>query len=182
MAARELPSVARLHEVLRYESEAGKLFWRERPDAEFRLPQYAATWNTKNAGNEAGAVHDGGYRRVCINGQMLLAHRVVWAVENGAWPVLELDHIDQNPDNNWIGNLREVSHLSNLMNVSMRRDNISGCTGVTQKSSGRWRANIQANKQWRYLGTFDSFEEAVQAREQAAEKFGFSPNHGRARA
>ena len=182
MTIKELPSVVRLREVLRYEPETGKLIWLPRAEEEFSLPQYAVAWNTRFAGIEAGYLTNKGHRIVGVDRGLFFAHRIIWAMVHGAAPVLEIDHIDQNPDNNRVNNLREVSHLTNLMNVSMRRDNVSGCMGVTQKASGRWRANIQADKKWRYLGTFDSFEEAVQARKQAAEKFGFSANHGRAKA
>jgi len=182
MPIKDMPSVARLQEVLRYEPETGKLFWLVRAQAEFSLPQYADAWNTRFAGKQAGYVNATGRRIVSIDRKLYLAHRIIWLMVHGTAPALEIDHADQNPDNNRIGNLREVTHLTNLMNVSMRRDNVSGCMGVTQKASGRWRANIQADRKWRYLGTFDSFEEAAQAREQAAKQFGFSPNHGRTRA
>jgi hypothetical protein len=43
-------------------------------------------------------------------------HRVVWFLCKGTWPVHEIDHIDQNPANNRIENLRDVPHVVNCNN------------------------------------------------------------------
>lgn len=180
-AATELPSVARLREVLRYEPETGKLFWRERPESAFTAPRYARSWNSKHAGKEAGKADVRGYRCICVWYWYDYAHRIAWAMTYGEWPTLDIDHIDQDPSNNRAANLREVAHQVNSMNVSMHRDNTSGCTGVVPVPSGRWQASVYCRGKRTYLGTFDSFDAAVAARRQAQDALGFSPTHGRAR-
>lgn len=182
MATKEPPSPERLRELLRYEEATGKLFWRVRAESEFRLPRHAKAWNSKNAGKEAGKADVRGYRYICVWRQYFYAHRIVWAMTRGEWPTLGIDHIDQDKTNNRANNLREVSQQINLMNGTMHRDNTSGFTGVFQKESGNWAAEICLRRQRTYLGTFDSFEAAVEARKQAQDRLGFSSTHGRARA
>ena len=52
----------------------------------------------------------------------------------------------------------------------MRTDNKSGHKGVFRKKSGRYSASIGFKKKVFYLGTFDTCEEAIEAREKAEEK------------
>lgn len=73
----------------------------------------------------------------------------------------EWDHINRNPLDNRRANLRIVTHQKNMMNQKIRRDNTSGTPGVG------WS---KCNKKWmtrhgkRYIGIFDSIEEAIAAR------------------
>ncbi len=110
-----------------------------------------------------------------------MAHRAIWAMVHGIWPAIALDHVDQDRLNNRASNLREAGYALNALNRSMMSRNTSGCTGVEQRPSGSWYAVIRLRKQRVYLGTFYSFEEAVIARQNAQDRLGFSPNHGRAR-
>lgn len=50
----------------------------------------------------------------------LLAHRVAWRLTYGYWPS-EIDHIDGNPSNNKLSNLKEKTHQENLMNSKFHR-------------------------------------------------------------
>ena len=60
-------------------------------------------------------------------------------------------------------------------NTKIRKTNKSGRTGVSQLNSGRWTASICYKYKVYYLGSFDSYEEAVDAREKAeVEYFGFT--------
>ena len=43
-------------------------------------------------------------------------HRAVWAWHNGHFPTMQLDHIDLDPTNNKIDNLREVTQSENMRN------------------------------------------------------------------
>lgn len=59
-------------------------------------------------------------------------HRVVWELFNGEIPEnMEIDHIDGNPLNNKIDNLRVVSRKINSRNSKMNSRNISGIAGVS---------------------------------------------------
>ena len=50
----------------------------------------------------------------------LTYHRGIWALCNGRWPKLVIDHIDGNRDNNRIENLRECTLSENAKNVLHR--------------------------------------------------------------
>lgn len=45
----------------------------------------------------------------------------------------------------------------------VRSDNKSGCPGVYQTPSGRWKAEVRCQGRRYRLGTFDDFEEAARA-------------------
>lgn len=74
-----------------------------------------------------------------------------------------VDHIDRNKLNNRKSNLRICRQGDNAKNAGMRIDNTSGFTGVRERS-GKWYAEIRANGKSHYLGSFDNFNDAVQAR------------------
>ena len=59
------------------------------------------------------------YMEFHVNGQryQLRLHRAVWAWHNGHFPTMQLDHIDLDPTNNRIGNLREVMQSENMRNM-----------------------------------------------------------------
>ena len=176
MADKVLPSPSVLRQLLRYDAETGKLFWRHRGGEWFDCPGKAARWNGRRAGQEAFvAVHRQGYKQGQLFGHSVRAHRVVWAVVHGYWPSV-IDHIDGNVDNNRIENLRQVTHAENCRNARVRKDNTSGTPGV------RWH---KANRKWvamignRYLGIFDDFADAQRARASALQEAGYHANHGR---
>lgn len=84
----------------------------------------------------------------------------------------QTDHIDGNPLNNTMDNLREVTHQQNIFNSKVREDNTSGVTGVSWfKQRRKWRARIAIDGKEKHLGLFTSKEEAVEAREKAEIKY-----------
>jgi hypothetical protein len=122
---------------------------------------------TRN-GKVAGTIRSDGYRKICIDGQQFYAHRVAWLYVHGVLPTY-IDHIDRDPSNNKIANLRVVSRSENQHNRVKSRNNTSGYKGVTYfKRTGRWRAQIWAGNVNRYIGYFDTAEEASAAYQNAA--------------
>lgn len=80
-----------------------------------------------------------GYR-VRINKKSYAIHRIIYEMHNGKIPEnMVIDHIDRNPLNNAIDNLRIVSRAINNRNQSMHKNNKSGKTGVQITSDGRFR-------------------------------------------
>lgn len=63
--------------------------------------------------------------------------------------------------NNRKSNLRIVSHSDNLRNQHNNRK------GIKQVGSGRFQVLLTYNYQGIYLGTYDTYEEALAARLQA---------------
>ena len=60
------------------------------------------------------------------------AHRVIWEMLNGPIPSgLVIDHIDGNPFNNLISNLRVVTQAVNTRNKKLYSTNTTGIAGVS---------------------------------------------------
>ena len=77
---------------------------------------------------------------------------------------LLIDHIDNNPLNNRIENLRLCNLSENARNANKRVDNSSGYKGVSwHKQSSKWVAQITVNGKRKHLGFFKDKEEAHEA-------------------
>jgi len=91
-----------------------------------------------------------------------------WAIENGYNKGLTIDRIDNDkgysPDN-----CRCVSYAVQATNTSLRKDNTTGYKGVSidKKNGNRIRANIQIKGKVKFLGYYDTFEEASEVYELA---------------
>lgn len=162
----------------------GLLIWRERPIDHFSSDRQSRSWNKQFSGKIAGAVTKKGYVLIglTIDGveRKFKAHRVVWAWHKGQWPEGEIDHEDHRTWNNRIENLCDTSHRANGQNQPMKGSNSSGATGVTwHKKASRWMAQITVEGKNKYLGLFDSVEDASAAHQAAAAASGFHVNHGK---
>jgi len=124
------------------------------------------TWNISfpnktKSGQKAGCLMSKGYWRIKIDRKEYLAHRLAWLYVYGRWPAEEIDHIDGNKLNNKISNLRECSHQQNAYNFKTYRNNTSGFPGVTRiPKTNKWRAQIRVGAKTKYLGTFDTAQDA----------------------
>ena len=94
----------------------------------------------------------------------------------GKFPLLRIDHINQNKIDNRIQNLREVSHAENLQNRGATRKNTTGAKGVSfDKRKEKFYARITAFNKKYYLGRFDKLEDAKNAYRIAALKLHIQP-------
>lgn len=83
----------------------------------------------------------------------------------------QIDHINHKKYDNRKSNLREVDNTQNQWNKKGNRDiKNQKYIGVTKRGE-KFRAIINCNKHRYYLGTFKTFEEAVNARIKAEEKY-----------
>jgi hypothetical protein len=173
----ELP-VELLRSLLRYDSETGFLFWKERPVSMFKDHggRYTAEWcaknfNNKHAGNRAlTAVNQSGYLTGGILGRVHSAHRVAWALHHGSWPLdgEDMDHINRVKQDNRAKNLRLATKTQNGHNRILHREK-SPYIGVTwYKPTGKWVAKVTKDKKCHYLGTFTDVELAARARDRKA--------------
>ena len=103
-----------------------------------------------------------------------LAHRLMWLYVYGAFPILNIDHIDRNRSNNCPINLRVATPKQNGENRSLKSKNASGHRGVFLRKylkSKPWAVNIMSNRKTIHIGYFATVEEAIQARRMAEDKY-----------
>jgi hypothetical protein len=81
-----------------------------------------------------------------------------------------VDHINKNTLDNRRENLRVCNNSANLRNGKIRPNNKSGFTGVFQKKD-KWGARIRVMYKTVYLGYYDTFDKAVNARKKAEIKY-----------
>lgn len=173
-----------LNDLLVYHHETGTLTWKERGMEWFSSSRSRAVWNAKYAGKKAGSVHTDNTGRKCIhvsiNNRKYKGHRICWELINGPIPDgMTIDHIDHNPLNNKISNLRLASQVEQKRNMPIQKNNSSGVVGVGwSKKAKRWRARIGVNGRGIEIGTIDSLGEAIEMRKRAEVEYGFHKNHG----
>lgn len=103
------------------------------------------------------------------NANNLMLHRFLLNVQDKN---LVVDHINHNGLDNRKSNLRICNISQNGMNKVRPKNNSSGHIGVSwDKSRGKWMAHIKLNGKGKNLGRFDTFEEAVEAREAAEQEY-----------
>lgn len=101
--------------------------------------------------------------RVTFMYRAFLAHRVIWLLATGNWPDGDIDHINGDPADNRIANLRVVDRRTNSENKRRARsDNKLGVQGVS-RYGGSYRAHIQVGAKRKHLGTFSTPEMAHSA-------------------
>jgi hypothetical protein len=109
----------------------------------------------KKTKKQAGTLHDQrGYRKVMINSVRYFTHKIVFFYHYGYIPKT-LDHIDRNPSNNKIENLREVTRSQNQINRNIFKNNKSGFRNVVwNKKDCKWRVNLTINNKQMYFGSY----------------------------
>jgi hypothetical protein len=172
MAEKALPSPEVLRQLLRYEPETGKLFWRERGPEWFsrctdkRGHEWAMRkWNGHYSGVEALRASKGnGYSYGTLLGRNVLSHRVAWAIHHGRWPSMFIDHKNGIRNDNRLENLREVDLETNTRN--RKAASVNDWPGVGFYNQ-KWVARIRRGPKSIHLGTFSTQSEAVAARKEA---------------
>ena len=123
-----------------------------------------------------------GHIRIGVCGQRYAAHRIAWALHYGELPdtLLEIDHINGDPSDNRISNLRLVTGAENLRNKNKYKNCKHGYSGIIfEKDRVRcWRAQISVNGRNKKLGAFRCKTAAIVARKQGEAKYGFTGRSG----
>lgn len=105
-----------------------------------------------------------GYRQVHLskNGKPVRykVHRLVAALFLGLTSEMHVDHIDGTRSNNKVSNLRVCTLEENLRFTNVRKNKTSKFVGISVSKSGKWRAQIQVGKKKKWLGVFDTEEQA----------------------
>ncbi len=126
----------------------GKLFWKK----------CKAPWI--RPGSRAGSKRKDGYWEVGFNGKNWLLHRLIYLFHKGKLPPM-LDHIDRNPSNCRIENLRPSNKAHNAHNSGKNTRNTSGYKGVSwDKAKGKWCVRTKHEGKYKFLGYFTNKKEA----------------------
>ena len=107
------------------------------------------------AGKVAGTTNKRGYVVIKIDRETYYAHILAVFYQTGIYPQTAVDHKNGNPSNNEWLNIRVAGSGMNNANARMRSDNAVGFKGVS-----RYKDRYQAHCKGKYLGLFDTPEEA----------------------
>lgn len=148
----------RLKKLLHYDSWTGIFTWTSEASPKVRH-------------QIAGAKTKRGYVNIDVDNKQYKAHRLAWLYVHGYFPKEFIDHINQDKSDNRISNLRECTNQQNKYNQGLTSRNTSGFKGVSfHKASGKWRAQINHDNATKYLGIYETAEEANMAYEKASKE------------
>ena len=153
-------SYERVHELFQYHT--GQLLW------------IKTMGSRAIKGGIAGYIDQDGYSRTKVGKNLYLTHRLIWLYKKGYFPENDIDHINRDPNDNRIENLREVSRQCNLRNCGNSKNNSSGVNGIyLSKRDYFWIASIGINYKTYHLGRSKDFCEVVLLRLAAEQCLGW---------
>jgi hypothetical protein len=164
--AKKPPKQAFVREWLDYDEATGVFTWKQEP-----RPIRPCL------GKVAGTPRRG-YVAIKLPGfTQIGAHRLAWIYVHGVIiGGAEIDHIDGNPGNNALSNLRLASSMEQKRNKRVQSNNRSGLKGAYYHDAHKgkkWRSQIKVGPKLIFLGYFHTAEEAHEAYKAAAiEHFG----------
>ncbi|AHI60705.1 HNH endonuclease [Escherichia phage vB_EcoS_AKS96] len=149
--AKPMPPLDFLRGILSYNPETGKLTWTSKVSSKTII------------GSEAGTLHKASGRyQVQIQGKIYKSSRIAFYLYYGFEPVGAVDHINRDPSDDRISNLRDASLNQNGMNKSMMSNNTSGYKGVSySKRRNEYIAYVKINGKMMFGGWFKKKEEAA---------------------
>lgn len=134
-------NISRLRELFKYNPETGILTRAGRPSGTDASTGHLTTW---------------------VDGRNVGVHRIAWALHYGAYPELEVDHVNGNGTDNRICNLRLATSSENNRNRRLSDRNKTGVKGVFRVKAGKpWRVCIGYGQRRYYITQFDEFDDAV---------------------
>jgi hypothetical protein len=143
-----------------FEYRDGELYWKVAYSRRIKVGEKAGTVRNK-------------YKAIEFSGRKFYTHRVIYEmffgeIENN----LQIDHIDRNPLNNHIENLRLVNNSENQSNQSFK-GNTSGHKYITwNKTHRKWHLQFRINGKNYNFGYFEDLELAILKRNTLIESLG----------
>ena len=151
--------ISELKDHLNYDPVTGAITWIKPSSSQARI----------TVGAIAGSPDKDGYQRISFKKRRYQAHHLALAITYGKWPEELVDHINGDPTDNRLSNLREASYSENNRNRKLNVSSSTGFKGVSQsQKTGRYEASIRHDYKRHYLGTFPTPEEAHAAYRGAA--------------
>lgn len=160
MAAKDL-SQERLQKLFSYDHDTG-LFTRK-----------LTTSSRAIAGMVAGSLKKDGRIRITVDSVEYMAHRLAWLYVYGNWPNGVIDHINGDPSDNRLCNLRDVTPEQNSQNKRKATSvSTTGMLGVeNEKNRGLYRAVITISGKKKFIGRFKTAIEAHEAYKVAKREY-----------
>ena len=150
-----LPPLERLNELFEIKPIAESQF-----DIQSGLVWKVGRQGTRGIGSVAGSKQPNSSKQgrfdwvVEVDRRSYMVSRVIYLMANGVDPgELEIDHEDQNPMNNNVGNLRLGDSSLQGHNKKTPANNTSDAVGVSPTKNGKWLAQLGYKRKRFYLGT-----------------------------
>ena len=146
----------------------GELIWKEKSNRKVIIGKQVKTY-----------LSNSGYRLFGFMGKTRIHHRMIFAWHHGYLPP-QVDHIDGNPANNRIENLRACNQYQNQANRKANKSNKSGYKNVNWTDRGQcWEVKFRHDGKQLHFGYFKDLElaslVAIEARNKYHKEFA---NHG----
>lgn len=143
-----MPTLERLRELFQYNSDGS-------------LTRLVSRGTQKAGTKTIGKLDPSGYRRICVDSNHYLFHRIVWQWHYGDDPEF-VDHINNNRQDNRIENMSRVTKSNNTQHQLLPKNNTSGFFGVSwYKKKSTWKAEISLHGKKKYLGQSQDLKTAV---------------------
>jgi hypothetical protein len=141
---------------------------------DFEYKDGEISWKKRGSGRvlgkKVGVANKRGYMTMYYRFKHAYVHRVIFLMHHGYLPKY-IDHIDGNPSNNTIENLREATVAQNRANSKTPSTSKTGIKGVCWlKKEQRYFAYCMVNGKQHDLGTFKKIEEATTKVKEFREK------------
>ena len=132
-------------------------------DKMYRLHKQSKKWKCCNDVKQ----NSRGYIQININKKLYVLHRLIYKYFNEDWDISysknnHIDHININPSDNRIENLRILTCSQNTRNQK-KRENCSSIYKGVYKRGKKWEARIKIDGKSKYLGSYKSELEAHEA-------------------
>ena len=111
-----------------------------------------------------------GYKRIEIGSRPFFLHRIIWKWHNGSEPEF-LDHIDNDPSNNRIENIRPIAQKNNTRKCLKHSHNTTGFIGVSVARGDSFRVVISVNRKQIFIGYYKDIKAAAKASNAAIIKY-----------
>jgi len=143
-----------LQELFDCDAEAGILTW--------KMPGQG-----RKVGHQAGTQRPDKYWIVSIDNNRYAVHRIIYSMHHQVEPVGCVDHMNGDPSDNRIDNLRLVTYRQN--NSNRKHHRAGKLVGASRLKNGRWQSRIWVEGKPIQIGTFATEQEAHDAYKNACE-------------